>query len=129
MRGQQQLIALRSTGFVPSSVWIETEHDQLESWRDWDELDNRRAQLQIEPTDKRFDLRCVIGLMCIVQGSDKARVHAVRDACIDAGAQRVVSHLMERFGSGEFVAFRMVECTDTEGTWNLTTEQCEAIDG
>lgn len=115
MRGHTQLIDMRQAGKVPNWVFLETDPDPLREWADWERMDNTKASLLIEPTDKRLDLRCVIDLKCFVQGEGRARVHEIRDACIAAGAKRVIAAVMRRIGEGEYVAFRTEEITDTAG--------------
>jgi len=117
MRGHQQLIAMRKDGFVPDCVWIDTDHDHLNCWRDWHGMDSRHAHVQIEPAERRFDLRCVIGLPCFVQGSDRRRVFAVRDACIAAGAARVIASVTQQRGQGDYATFEAIESSDTEGVF------------
>ena len=126
MRGQEKLIEMRKAGSVPKWVWIDTEPDAVECWREWAELDPTHACIQIEIGDKRPDLRCVVGLNCYVQGNSRERVFELRDDCIKAGAARVIASVMQRFGEGEFTAFRMLECTDTAVKVGMNPEQCEA---
>lgn len=122
MRGHESLIAMRRAGFVPDWVFIDTDPDALEAWRDWHKLDNRRASILVEPADRRFDFRFAIGLKCYVSGEDADRVHSVRDALIDARAERVIASVLERRGSGEFVAFNLTECTDTAGLMTMEND-------
>lgn len=126
MRGHEPLIEMRMKGHVPDCAWIDTDKDNLEAWRYWLEMNNASANIQIEPTDKHPDLRCIVGLPCYIQGSDRKLVAAIRDACIAAGASRVVAMFMERFGQGEFVAFRVLEVTDTSGLLTYTRPTAEA---
>lgn len=128
MRGHERLIAMRKSGLVPKWVWIDTDPDCLESWREWSELDPKHAHIQIESGDKRPDFRCVVGLACYVLGSIRARVFEMRDDCIKAGAGRVIASVVQRHGEGEFSAFRMLECTDTAGKVGMSPELCEATE-
>lgn len=130
MHGHEQLIAMRLHGYMPDQVWIGTDlGERIDQARDWLAMNSAVAHLQLDAPDKpaRLDLRCVHGLMCFVQGSDAHTVHAVRDACIEAGAKRVISAVMERFGRGEWAAFRTIEQTDTDG--QFVWPQPEEIDG
>lgn len=127
MRGHEPLIEMRKTGFVPDMVFIDIDTDALESWRDWPEANNQNAHILIEPTDRRFDFRCFVGLRCYVSGDvNKARVHAVRDALIEAGAERVIASTFEKLGKDEFVAYRVIECTDTDGHMTYPLETVDA---
>jgi len=110
MRGADQLIAFRRRGHRPAFVWVDTDHDSLRCWRDWPSLTPGMAHLQIEPTDQPglLDLRCLIGLDVLVQGTDADRVQAIADACRDAEASRVMAAVCSPDES------RTVECfTDT----------------
>jgi len=126
MRGHEPLIAMRKAGFVPDWIFIDMGEDALESWRDWPTMNNRRASILIEPKDRHFDFRFAIGLPCYVAGEDMDRVHAVRDALIEAKAARVIASVLRRVGEGEFTAFKLVETTDTA---NIFTPMPEDIDG
>lgn len=126
MKGHQPIIKMRMNGSVPNCVWIDTDEDKLESWRYWPELDNRRASVQLEPSDKHPDMRYVIGLPCYIQGSDSRAVFRARDACIEAKASRVIATVMQKFGRGEFTAFRTIEVTDTSGHFNFKQATNEA---
>lgn len=120
MRGHQQLIAMRNAGAVPDVVWIDTDLPKLPMPGDWHEITPRHAHLQLDASDRlaRLDLRCVIGLTVSVSGSDVHRVRAVRDACIDAKAKRVIAATTTPIGIDEFIAFKLVELTDTAGFFN-----------
>jgi hypothetical protein len=117
MLGQARLIEMRLAGHVPDWVFIETEPNGLRLAEEWHTMDNTKAVLQLDVADKRPDLRCVAGLSCYVEGSDIHRVHAVRDACIAANAQRVIAAVLRRVGSGEWVTFNTIETTDTDGVF------------
>ncbi len=117
MQGHTRLIEMRLAGYVPDWVFIETEPNSLRLADDWHEMDNTKAVLQLDAADRRPDLRCVAGLPCYVEGSDIHRVHAVRNACIAANAQRVIAAVLRRVGSGEWVAFNTIETTDTDGVF------------
>ena len=93
MRGAEQLIAMRLQHRKPAMVDIETERDP-QRWCDtWRADGFANAQLLIEPAEnvQRMDLRCVVGLVVEVQGSDAGRVLAIAEACKAAGARRVIS--------------------------------------
>ena len=124
MRGHEPLLAMRRSGHVPDWIYLDVDHDRLQSWRDWSEIDHRTARVLIEPTDRHFDFRFAVGLPCYVSGSVLSRVHAVRDALIEANASRVIASVLEPSGEGEFTVFRVVECTDTASHFDM-----ERIDG
>ena len=119
MRGHEPLIAMRLSGSVPDCVWIDTDPDQLQRWRDWDKRKNSHAQIQIEDGDTRPDMRCVTGLKCYIFGTTARRVFAVRDACIAVGAKRVIAAVHTPIGIGEFQTFRLDHMSDTERTHEL----------
>lgn len=123
MRGHEKLVAMRHAGYVPDSVWIDTDAERaLPMPGDWHAIDNRKAHLQTEPGEKawRIDLRCAVGLICYVDGSRALEVRAMRDACIAAGAKRVIATVMRRLGAGEFITFELIEMTDTDGVHDWT---------
>ena len=130
MRGSNGLIALRKAGVAPDWVWVDTDLTPA-PFADETTLDNCIGiRLQIEKSDKpnRLDLRCVVGLNCYVQGETASVVHATRDACIDAGAKRVIAAVMDRKGRGEFVSFGVSDLTDTAGIFVLAGNE-EVIHG
>jgi len=120
MRGHEALIAMRLKRRVPALVWISTDPDRLKAWRDWQHVSPHRAEVQIDEADplNRLDLRFVIGLTVQVQGQRRERVEALRRACIEFGAQRVITSLSEQVGE-RLVRLELIEITDTEGqlTW------------
>lgn len=110
MRGQAQLEAMRRRGKAPAVVFIET--DSLPRWRGPETWADHDAPAQLHATKPDLsDLRCIVGLTVCVQGSDKARVHAMRDACIRAKAARVIASVS--VPDGEW--FECVEVSDTGG--------------
>lgn len=126
MKGDEPLIDMRMKGSIPSSVWIDTDEDKLESWRYWLSMNNQHASVQLEPGDRHPDMRYVIGLPCYIQGSDSKAVFKARDACIEAKASRVIAMVMEKHGRGEMMAFRVVEVTDTAGQQTFKAKTTEA---
>lgn len=105
MKGHQALIQMRMRGLVPASVFLDVDADaeRIHSWvwRDWTTPAHPWAPLHahvvVESKDAipRLDLRCVIGLPAFVVGKGE-RALRVRDACIRAGAKRVVCFADER---------------------------------
>ena len=120
MHGHTPLIAMRLKGSAPACVFIDTDAPgPLDPARGW-EIDNAaHAHIQTAAGERinRLDLRCVVGLRVHVDGTQKSRVHAMRNACIAAGAVRVIATTLERFGGGENIAFRVIETTDTDGVF------------
>lgn len=114
MRGHHELLVLRAAGFTPDWVFIDTDPDVLKNWSDWHSNHAANAALLVEDKDNRPDLRCVVGLKCMVQGEDRKRVFAIRDACIKVGAKRVIASVT----IARFSEFRTVEVTDTAGIEN-----------
>lgn len=121
MRGLQALVAMRKAGKVPGVVWIDAESEDLPFADDWPEQSQEHAHLQPANGEslRRHDLRCVIGLTVYVSGPYRERVHALRDAAIEAKAKRVIASVLIPRGSGDWTAYHLDETTDTEGvlTW------------
>jgi hypothetical protein len=121
MLGHEPLIAMRRRGGVPSLVCIETQAclDRRLA-REWPVIDPSCARVLIDPSDAvtRLDLRCLVGMSVVVDGDRGERVKAVVDACIAAGAKRVVGHVCVADPTRE--TFDLIEVFDTEGvlTWH-----------
>lgn len=97
MRGHEPLLALRRKGLKPRMVFIDAFEDSDNSWRDWPTNDPTHPQIEVLADDSiaGLDFRFVVGLTVMVTGHDKARVNAIRGACIDAGAKRVVAAFID----------------------------------
>lgn len=117
MRGQHDLIAMRCKGVIPNLVFVETDgldirHDRLFP------VDPEYLYLHIDPSERasRLDLRCLVGLTCVVTGCKAERVDDITAACTKAGSARVIAHTLEPMRHGEFACLRI---TDTTGalTW------------
>lgn len=93
MKGHEALIAMRKAGKTPRVVFVETERDWLEDWRDWQDHHPSHAALHIGKTESlaSLDLRCIVGLVVVVSGETSQRVRAVAAACEAADASRVIS--------------------------------------
>lgn len=120
MRGHQDLIAMRRRGYVPHVVFIDIGQDRL--WDGWVERTPWSAHLCVGESEQpsRADLRCVVGLTVSVHGEDAARVHALRDACIEARAARVIATVSRcTHDVLKYERFECSEVTDTAGvmTW------------
>lgn len=118
MRGHEQLIEMRRAGYVPRVVMLDIGHDKLRMAADWLSLKPQIAYLTIVETEtpSPADLRCVYGLLVLVQGDDRRSVMAARDACIEAKAKRVVATVIETLSSEpNYERYAVAEMTDTEG--------------
>jgi hypothetical protein len=51
------------------------------------------ADINVDPAESigRLDLRCIVGLTIHLNGSNAERVAELRDACLEAGAERVIA--------------------------------------
>ena len=125
MKGHEDLIAMRRQGYTPSAVWLDLDPDSLEMWRvwpsfigvQWRKYPGERsgfAHVLIEPKDSvpRLDLRFLTGLQAWVAGSDLVRVKQMHQACIDAGAERVLTTVHKPDARGDLKAVAMF---DTDG--------------
>lgn len=100
MKGQAQLIAMRSAGKVPVAVWVTDSDDTYsrETARDWHQHANisdgqHHAHLRIEASDipDVLDLRCVVGLNChIATDRGQTRFERLFEAFKAAGARAVI---------------------------------------
>jgi len=100
MTGDRPLIAMRRRGRNPDGVWI-TDSDDFYSRttsREWPmhcepTSGHQAAHLRIEANDipEALDLRCVVGLTCIVETDrGSTRFNRLFDALVAAGAATVV---------------------------------------
>lgn len=112
MRGHQHLVTMRRAGRIPRDVWVDTVAQTCDPYRDWPRW-SESAHVLVEPDDSvgRLDLRCLVGLTTWVTGQDQERVRAVADACVKAGAGRVMTAVVDCSG----VYPETVSMTDTEG--------------
>jgi hypothetical protein len=119
MRGHQPLVDMRLRGLRPAMVAINvsTTPDRLAG--DWHEWEGLMPHLWVEPGDAiaTLDLRCVFDLLVDVSGdiSQAKRVRRVFEACVKAGAVRVLGALHKPKGE----SLEVVEYMDTAGvlTW------------
>jgi hypothetical protein len=93
MRGHHALIEMRTQGYAPACVWLDVNEPRLPMPDDWQENSPRDAHLQLEARDRlsTLDLRCLVGLRVFVYGDVAKLVGATREACIAAGAKRVIA--------------------------------------
>lgn len=123
MLGHVPLIAMRREGAIPAVVWFDLDAEPSWEARNWPQFSPRHAHVHVAPADRPelLDLRFCIGLMCHVAGTDEAAVRRLHDACIAAGATRVVSSCCRIVwaSDGEVVRAEPVFTLDTEGivTW------------
>ena len=121
MLGHQPLIAMRCRGLKPALATIETESALYPArWaRTWpDELPDD-AQILVERQDsvRLLDLRFLVGMQVSLQGFDRHRVVSLFNACVAAGAERVIGHVVRPAPRRE--TFDLLEIIDSEGlmTW------------
>lgn len=93
MRGHEALIALRLSRRRPRAVFIDVMAATDECWRDWQQLTPQHAHVDVSPDEPihRLDFRFTVGMNVIVTGDEQSRAQAISDACIEAGALRVVA--------------------------------------
>ena len=93
MRGHLPLIALRRRGMRPSSVWLSLDlpDPSAADWHLW----SKTAAIDIDKADGigSLDLRFVVGMQVHIQGLNADRCLALHQACMDANASRVVTHV------------------------------------
>lgn len=114
MRGHESLLKMRMAGKAPRSVWVSL--FPLQKWvLDW--ASNREtaadAEIMVEDTDaiNRLDLRCLVGLDPVyVNGPEGEQTKRLADACIQAGAKRV---LASYFAWNHPEHVRLVRMTET----------------
>lgn len=108
MRGATELLSARLQGYAPSMVFVDLDIGPIPG--EFRGLD----QVQVEDDDRAssVDLRCVYGLAVNVSGENPGKTRAIAQACVDAGATRVITHISE--------GCKVVAVEDTEGvlTWN-----------
>lgn len=102
MRGHEALVAMRRRGMRPVSADISDGMDRLGCWRDWQHWTGV-AHVEVQPGDSinRLDLRCMVGLIVSVAGTDPVRVRALHDACVAAGARAVMAAVYAPTASGD----------------------------
>lgn len=122
MRGHNHLIALRMQRKLPQwvSINVSDEPDWLaDNWHEWT-TSATSPHILIEPSDpvSRLDLRMLVGVPLVDVGGyveHRTRILEVIDACVKAGARRVIGSVSRPKGEGTEV----VEFFDTAGvlTW------------
>lgn len=110
MRGHQDLIAMRRRGLVPPVVVIDLSAVLVP---------NGGLTVGLTERPSLADLRCVVGLTVSVHGEDAASVHALRDACIEAKAARVIATVSRcTHDVPKYERFECAEVTDTAGVFD-----------
>lgn len=116
MRGHESLLKLRMAGKVPRSVWVSL--FPLQKWAiEWAARNSADAEIQIDDDEpiNRLDLRCLVGLDPVyVNGPDGEQTKRLADACIKAGAKRVLASYFAWTHPEHLRLVRMTETT-TEG--------------
>lgn len=102
MTGHDHIIRMRRAGRAPTFVWVSDFPDAF--------LDGLTVRMAGD-TPELADLRFLVGLTAIVEGSDSVRVDRIAKACTAARAQRVIASTHARRD--------VVRITDTEDvlTW------------
>jgi len=99
MLGHEYLINMRKRGYKPRSVWVEC----LPMGRFAKSLISPQIKndmdIHLDPRDiktvNRLDLRCLVGLNVYVNGPNDDTTQAVADACLKAGAVKVIASFFD----------------------------------
>jgi len=99
MRGNEHLIAMRNKGYKPRSVWVEclpmnSFAKSLLSPHIKNDMDIHLDARDIVAAS-RLDLRCLMGLNVYVNGPNDETTQAVADACVKAGAVKVIASFFD----------------------------------
>lgn len=99
MRGNEHLIAMRNKGYKPRSVWVEclpmgSFAKSLICPQIKNDMDIHLDARDIVAAS-RLDLRFLIGLTVYVNGANDEGAQAVADACIKAGASKVIASFFD----------------------------------
>jgi hypothetical protein len=99
MRGNEHLIAMRNKGYKPRSVWVECLPMNSFARGLIRPCIGNDMDLHLEPRDietaNRLDLRCMMGLNVYVNGPNDETTQAVADACVKAGAVKVIASFFD----------------------------------
>ena len=92
MRGHQALIDLRRSGVCPTLAFVDLVAEPSALTSDWQRW-STQAHLEVLDSEgiRRLDLRCLRGVTVMVGGMQSERVAAMHNACVSAGAKRVLS--------------------------------------
>jgi hypothetical protein len=93
MRGHEPLRTMRRRGVRPGVVFIDLVRQPSEWPLQWSTECPHRAHVEILDDEmlSGLDLRFCVGMQVLVQGEAGRRVAQVAEACIEAGAARVVA--------------------------------------
>lgn len=99
MRGNEHLIAMRNKGYKPRAVWVEclpmnSFAKSLLGPHIKNDMDIHLDRKDIEMIG-RLDLRCLTGLNVYVNGPNDETTQSVADACLRAGAVRVIASFFD----------------------------------
>lgn len=119
MRGHEPLITMRKQHRKP--VWVSlTLGDRSWAAENWHEWSTQMPHVVVQPQDPidRLDLRFLMAIDTVdvdADVSDEPRLRKLFDACVRAGARRVIGALHKPRGEG----LEILEYMDTAGvlTW------------
>lgn len=93
MRGHHPLIAIRMRGRCPEGASIVVGIDHSKAWQTWAQMPWLVASIEVQPQDRLSSLapalRCIVGMLVMVRGTDQDRTEAVAQLAMEAGAKRV----------------------------------------
>jgi len=100
MRGHEALIAMRRKGRRPGMAIVWCGRDALRSWSTWGDETPQTAHLEVADDEPLagVDMRCVVGMLVVVQGDSERRVMSVYRRCLENGARRVLAAFPGRSG-------------------------------
>jgi len=103
VRGHEQIAERRRAWHIPPMVWVLTDGycEGMARLRALGCPLVDHIELKHSDNPKRLDLRCVIGLVVEVSGSDERRVGAVARACVEHGAKQVIAAHLTTTKRGE----------------------------
>mgnify|MGYP003387064382 CR=1 FL=1 len=123
MRGHLPLIAMRRKGFRPATAVLE--FGPL-SWfsANWhrDAIVKSGAHIDIEDADnvQTLDFRFVIGMVVMISGEQRDRVVLAHQACRNAGAAKVISHVQRPTGKPDGSFETVLQMVNEETTFEAT---------
>lgn len=120
IRGEAELVRMRLAGHVPAIVFLSAWHATGRTYGmptvydSWQDETPHRAYLMLPRNvpPARVDLRCIVGLTVWIH-EDPDVAAAMRDACIDARARRVVCVATTGRRDGEIIRVQQHWATDT----------------
>lgn len=107
MRGLDNILSLRRSGFKPAYVWLQDA-----------DIAPTDLSVTLAKTDNpdALDLRCFVGVTVLAESDDRGRLGRMLRACQAASAKRVITNLHKKID--DFTS-EIIEITDTDGvaTW------------